>query len=146
MFFMLFLAGLAFVNLRGMQDQSTNTVLSPEILTSSAWRPARLAEMKLDEDTQMYVQFDSDGQVSGHAGCNRFFGSYDLNDEKMEIGPLGATRMACPEPAMSFELSFLEALQSTATAALANGRLALKNDRGDTIVLMVSVSTPPADN
>jgi len=138
-FFMLFLAGLAFVNLRGMQDQSGSTDATLEELTSSAWRPQRLGEMRLDDTTEMYVQFEADGQVSGNAGCNRFFGSYELLDEKLAIGPLGATRMACPEPAMSFEITLLELLQSSTTAVTANERLALRNNQGDTIVRLVAI-------
>jgi heat shock protein HslJ len=138
-FFMLFLAGLAFVNLRGMQEQSAGNAATLEELTSSAWRPQRLREMRVDDTTEMYVQFDTGGQVGGNAGCNQFFGSYELLDEKLAVGPLGATRMACPEPAMSFEITFLELLQSSTTAVTANERLALRNDQGDTLVRLVAI-------
>jgi heat shock protein HslJ len=138
-FFMLFLAGIAFVNLRGMQEQSENTVVTLEELTSSAWRPERLGEMRLEDTTEMFVQFETGGQISGSAGCNRFFGNYELLDEKLAVGPLGATRMACPEPAMSFEISFLELLQSSTTVVTANDRLTLRNDQGDTLVRLVAI-------
>lgn len=144
-FFMLFLAGIAFVNLRGMQENAVTAVESLDQLTHSAWRPDRLGEMRLDDATDMYVQFESDGQLGGHAGCNRFFGSYDFVDGTIEIGPLGATRMACPEPAMSFEISFLDALQSAKTLTAANNRLEFRNDQGDMVLRTVSIERRPSN-
>lgn len=138
-FFMLFLAGIAFVNLRGMQEQSETAVTSKLDLVFSAWRPVRLGEMRLPDDTEMYLQFGADGKITGHGGCNRFFGDYDLTGEELKIGPLGATRMACPEPAMSFEISFLEAIQAAVAAAATADRLALKNDKGDTVVRLAGI-------
>jgi len=137
-FFMLFLAGVAFVNLRGMQDQSTSEVVTAETLSASAWLPERLGEMTLAEGTGMWIRFGTDGNISGHGGCNGFFGSYELTVEGLKIGPLGATRRACPEPAMSFEMSYLEALQSVASAAASGSRLTLRNAQGDTLIRFVA--------
>lgn len=145
MFFMLFLAGIAFVNLRGMGSGQGTMPVTVEMLASSAWRPERLAEMPLDAATAMRVQFEQDGTLSGHGGCNRFTGGFQIVDEVLKIGPLGATRMACPEPAMSFEIAFLDALESVTMAEAHNGRIILKNASGDALVRMVAIdrdSTP----
>jgi len=109
-FFMLFLAGIAFVNLRGMKNAEDTTVTSADQLMDVAWRPTHIGEMPLDEDTAMILQFSPAGQAGGHAGCNRFTGNYALTTGKLIFGPIAATRMACPEPANSLEFSFLEAL------------------------------------
>ena len=139
-FFMLFLAGIAFVNLKGMKSSDDLKVLAPEQLADIAWRATAIGEMRLDEDSGIHVQFDADGQVTGNSGCNRFFGSYELQEGKLSIGPLGATRMACPEPAMSFEISFLAALQSADTAARADDRLAIRNADGVTVARFVAIN------
>jgi heat shock protein HslJ len=86
--------------------------------------------MALDDDTSLYVQFEADGKLGGFAGCNRFFGSYELSGSTISIGPLGATRKGCASPIMSFELSFMEALQLATTVARADKRIALRNDQG----------------
>ncbi len=125
-FFMLFLAGLAFVNLKGVQEQSDARNATPTELSASGWRPTHIGEMRLDDDSEMSVQFDVGGQVNGHGGCNRFFGSYELEDGALQVGRLGSTRMACPEPAMSFEIAFLEALQTPANASLVGNKLILR--------------------
>jgi heat shock protein HslJ len=139
-FFMLFLAGIAFVNLRGMQEQAGSVGVSTDALTASTWRPERLREMRLPQDTEMRIHFAADGNLSGNGGCNRFFGSYALTGEGLAIGELGATRMACPEPAASFEISFMDALQSASKATIAENRLVLKNSAGDTVVRLIAIA------
>jgi len=139
-FFMLFLAGIAFVNLRGMQSVEATSITSIDELNDVVWRPTHLGEMNVDDDTDMSLQFNNDSQISGHGGCNRFFASYELKDGKLTFGPLGATRMACPEPAASIELSYFEALSATRTAVRVDRRLALKNDAGQTLLRFVAIS------
>ena len=139
MFFMLFLAGIALVNLQGMQDKDDATVTSIDQLTDMAWRPTHIGEMALDDDTQMFLQFNADGQAIGHAGCNRFFGSFELVETKLRFGPIGSTRMSCPEPAGSFEISFLEALDATQSAARVDSRLALRNEDGQSVLRFTSI-------
>ncbi len=45
-----------------------------------------------------YLELNSKkSSAYGFGGCNRFFGAYRSTSEALEIGALGATRMACPE-------------------------------------------------
>ena len=125
-FFMLFLAGIAFVNLKGVQEQADAGNVTPAEISVPAWRPTHLVEMRLADNSEMFVQFEEGGQLRGHAGCNRFSGSYELKDSSLQIGPLQSTRMACPEPAMSFEISFMEALQTAAKASIVGDKLVMR--------------------
>lgn len=129
-FFLLFLAGYALVTVRNMGKEAANSIPTVAELSASAWRPSHLGEMSLAADTDLYVQFEPDGKLGGYAGCNRFFGSYQLNGNTISIEPLGMTRKACPSQVMSFEISFIEALQSAKTVARAETRIALRNDQG----------------
>lgn len=142
MFFLLFLAGLALVNLRGMKDQSVVPVASSEELADTAWRPTHLGDMRLPDDTSMFVQFNADGSLSGHAGCNQYFGNYEVAADVLSIGSVGSTRKACPEPINSYEHSFLELLQIAHNASRSDTQLFLKNSNGD--VLGRFVATPLA--
>ena len=128
-FFLLFLAGYALVTLWNMGEEAENSIPTVTELAASAWRPSHIGEMKLDEDSDLYVQFETDGNLGGFSGCNRFFGSYELSDNAISIEALGITRMACPSQVMSFEMSFVEALQSATTVARAKTRIALRNDQ-----------------
>jgi heat shock protein HslJ len=133
-FFLLFLAGFALVNLKNIGDEAESSIPTAEYLSAAAWRPSHIGEMTLAADVDLYVQFETDGELAGFAGCNRFFGGYELTESTIKIGPLGSTRMACPPDVTAFEFSFLEALQSAATVARADTRIALRNDKGLTTV------------
>ncbi len=42
--------------------------------------------------------FDTDGQVTGNAGCNDYLGFYTVNGMEVTIGPVGATEKYCDIP------------------------------------------------
>ena len=86
-------------------------------LAGSEWRPVRIGAADVAADTKAIVQFKSGGELAGQGGCNRFFGRYKIDGETIEIGPIGATRMACPEPVMAQEASLLAALEAAKTFA-----------------------------
>jgi heat shock protein HslJ len=48
-------------------------------------------------------------RAGGSGGCNRFGGSYELNGDRLSLGPMAATMMACAE-GTGTEKAFLEAL------------------------------------
>jgi len=140
-FFMLFIAGLAFVNLQGIKEQADNAVTSAQDIIDTAWRPTNIGEMRLQEDSNMIVQFKTGASLVGHSGCNRFFGDYEISAGVLSIGLLGTTRMACPEPVNSFEISFMEALQSARTLSRTETRLVMRDDKGVIVASFVTTET-----
>ena len=54
---------------------------------------------------------DSTKQVSGFSGCNRFFGSYSLNNSSLKFGAMGSTNMFCDETANNIETNLLKAFE-----------------------------------
>lgn len=144
LFFMLFLAGLLLVNLRNVQNNAEPGSVSLADLVQVAWRPTHLGEMPLPDDTRMRLQFGADGQLSGNGGCNRFTGGFQLNGQKLTIGPVAATRMACPEPIQSFEFSYFEALQAVQIVNLKDDRLVLRDADGQQLVRFISEVRLPA--
>jgi len=143
-FFMLFLAGLAFVNLSNMKSQSDTTITVAAELADTAWRATHIGEMRLEDDANINIQFNSGDSVVGFSGCNRFFGEYALSNGEFESGPLGTTRMACPEPANSFEISFMQALAQAHVVARVDSRLVLRD--GEAIVVARFVATELSDS
>ena len=69
----------------------------------------------------------ADGQFTGSSGCNRFFTSVSEGDSpgSLSVGPVGATRMACPDETMAVETRFLEQLSSVKKYGLVATQLAL---------------------
>ena len=62
--------------------------------------------------TQAFLEFDeATSRVTGNAGCNRLFGSYQMNGTRFDAGRLGTTKMACFDAVLArTETAFLKAL------------------------------------
>jgi heat shock protein HslJ len=59
------------------------------------------------------LRLGSGSQASGSAGCNSFTGTYELRSrERIDFGPLGATRMACDPAVMEQEARYLAILDA----------------------------------
>ena len=106
-------------------------------LAGSEWRPTGLGDAAVPEDAGLFLRFESDGRLSGHSGCNSFFGSYRIEDGMIEMGPFGSTRMACEDPAMAREAAFLNALAAVKTFERDGPRLTLGDETGNPLVLLV---------
>ena len=142
LFFLLFLAGIALVNLRSMQPAAESPVLEPSQLIGPTWRSTHLGEMRMDTDTRAHIFFGNDGSVSGNAGCNRFAGNWELSGGILDLGQLGVTRMGCPEPARSLETAFLEHVATVKSATRTGNRLVLKNEAGQPVMRFRGVGQP----
>lgn len=73
------------------------------------------------------------GRVSGFSGCNNFMGSYTVDADRVTLGQLAGTMMACPEPAMSFESALRAAFSGTVRYAITGDRLSLTAASGDVL-------------
>jgi|GEM_PF-5059070 len=72
-----------------------------------------------------------DGRINGSAGCNRYFAKIeDRGQGAITIGPVGATRMACPQPLMDQEQSFLDTLARVDRFGFRLGDLVLSGPSG----------------
>ena len=63
---------------------------------------------------QVTATFESaEGQVRGSAGCNTYFGDYEINGDKIYIGNVAHTEIGCMEPEgiMDQEQEYLAILQ-----------------------------------
>jgi uncharacterized lipoprotein YbaY/heat shock protein HslJ len=77
-------------------------------------------------EAHMVLALD-EARVSGHAGCNGFFGSFEVAEEQLEFSALGATMMACPQ-GMDTEQAFLRALGQTTRFTISGAILTLFDD------------------
>lgn len=57
-----------------------------------------------------------DGRLSGHNSCNAMNGTFTLEGDRIRIGPIATTRMACPELQREQEDRILTALELAVTA------------------------------
>jgi heat shock protein HslJ len=82
------------------------------------------------------------GRVSGFSGCNRYFGSYALRQERLVIDKLAGSMMACDPASMALENALHRALAGTFRPIVASGRLSLKTEGGETILSFKAEPTP----
>lgn len=75
-----------------------------------------------------YLELNSKkASAYGFGGCNRFFGSYRSSGQTLELGALGATRMACPD-GMDREQELFAALDSVTRYEIQGSKLLLFAD------------------
>ena len=76
-------------------------------------------------DTQTTALFDSEKkEVTGSAGCNTYFASYEVDDLNLAIpGPIAVTEMWCGDEIGEQERIYLEALQAADSYRVENGSM-----------------------
>ena len=77
----------------------------------------------------------TDGQLSGTAGCNSYFASYQAEGQWIKIGPIASTMAFCdrPEGVMDQEGRYLALLEAAETFERMENHLTMR--RADGLVL-----------
>ena len=84
-------------------------------------------------DTTVDAMF-ADGTVSGTGGCNQYNGSYELDGDKLSVGPLAGTMMACEQAIMDQETAYMAALQSASSYEIDGNMLTIKDSPGAAVL------------
>lgn len=87
------------------------------------------------EGTEITATFNSkDDQVNGSAGCNHYFGGYEMKDG-LSVGMVGSTEMWCGEPEgrMDQETEYLKILQAAEDYTINDDTLTI--DCGDDVLI-----------
>ena len=115
---------------------SSGSNQSLDRLIGVEWLALDIDGTPVKNKTESTIKFEDATGVTGSGGCNRFFGTAMLSGETLEMGPLGTTRMACPETIMNQENRFLKALESVRRYRVddATGLLFLSNEQGKPIL------------
>lgn len=108
------------------------TTVSMDELTAHEWMAARLNGEPLFQSSQITLNFEDDGRVSGSSSCNSYTGSFKLNAGRLTFGPLAMTRRACfPQAVMDQEQDFVEVMGDNPHVSLdENGLLTLTGEDG----------------
>jgi heat shock protein HslJ len=86
-------------------------------------------------DTTLTADFGEDGQLTGNAGCNSYFASYETDENKITIGPAGMTEMFCgdPEGVMEQEQLYLAALGTADVYRIEADRMEMRTAEGSMV-------------
>lgn len=111
---------------------------APLQLAGTQWRFMKVAGHDVPPVVKATLAFESNGHVSGHAGCNGYGGPWTASDGALHFGGMISTRMACLEPAgaMQTERDVFAALRETVRARLGDRRLVLLDDKGAEIATL----------
>jgi heat shock protein HslJ len=87
--------------------------------------------------TTLTAEFGRDGTIAGKSGCNNYTGSYSVDGDKIKIGPLASTMMACtdPEGVMEQETQYLAALQMAESYQVEGRVLELRRSDGTLVAI-----------
>lgn len=102
------------------------------MLEGITWRLTNLPGHQLAELTGLPRRATlhlAQGRVTGFSGCNVLTGTYTTKGTSVTL-KLASTMMACPEPGMSIEHAFTEALEGALTYAVTADRLTLTSPSG----------------
>ena len=107
-----------------------------EPLESTQWTLTELsgAPFKIGEQRRVphLVLQPERKRVVGSGGCNRLVGSYTLDGDRLALGQMAATRMACEE-GMDTEARFLAALALVTRAKVTRQQLELLDAGGGVV-------------
>lgn len=109
-----------------------------QLLSVNNGRSAVVSVLPADAAARPSVVFGSDGGITGFGGCNRFFGRFrEGPGGAVEISELGASRMACRDPAQAEqEAALLAALPLARTSRREGERLELRRADGSVAALL----------
>ena len=98
-------------------------------LIGTNWRVTAVNGRATPAQGQYYIQFEPN-RISARFGCNGMGGAFSENGNQLTVGPLAATRMFCPEPAMSFENQGGAILAQPLTVSANGDQMTLRNSVG----------------
>ena len=94
-------------------------------LAGTSWLIDDIGGRGVVDRARTTLEFLEPGRIGGRTGCNRFFGRVVLDGDRITVGNLGLTRMACSESLMDQEQRFVDALGNARRLELAHGGLIL---------------------
>lgn len=99
------------------KQSGTEEQAAPSAIEASGWQLIELMGKPVQDNVPGKKSPDmifnrTQGRVAGFAGCNQYFGSYELKEySRINIEKIGSTMMACPEAEMMLEQEFMKVLE-----------------------------------
>lgn len=117
---------LALCALLALSACMSDETISAFVPADTTWRLTRMGDAAVS--TRATITFPEPGRVAGQAPCNRWFAAQSVPYPWIDIGPIGATRMACPD--LADETAFFTALEAATLVEVSGDTLILSDDTG----------------
>ncbi|RAX57524.1 hypothetical protein CCZ01_05955 [Helicobacter monodelphidis] len=125
-------AGLAIAGCAGNALDTYRQDLNKRWTLSSLTQSGKEITLNNEIKQKAFVQFEATGvRFNGNAGCNNFFGGYEISKEnEVSFGNAGMTRMMCDPASMKVEDTLIKILNDGVSQAIIKGGQ-LTISRGD---------------
>ena len=130
-----------FINIWPRESCGNPLVDSP--LRGTYWKLVRLSDMPVqvaEKQREPHLIFARDQpRVSGSGGCNRVTGSFKLDGDKLQVGRMAGTMMACPA-GMEQEQRFVQSLGKVERYRIGGSHLEMLDAAGAVIARFEAVA------
>lgn len=117
---------------------NAGTMLTQTTWTLQSCRDSTGILVPAHSGTEVTAKFESDGRMSGSAGCNRYSAGYITMDYGISITGIGSTKMLCHGPGiMDQESAFLSDLSMAASFRVRESTLKFYDVNGTTVLVFV---------
>jgi heat shock protein HslJ len=104
----------------------------PDPLQGTRWKLSDWTISSIDPASLGITAGFAEGTIAGRSAVNRYSGPYTTGSGRsFSVGPLAATRMAGPEPAMRAESTYLTLLGEARSYKLTDSQLTLFDSGGN---------------
>lgn len=104
-------------------------------LVGTLWSLEAIGQVSLSMPVQPEILLDGDGNLGGSSGCNRFFGQYALEGDRLTVGGLASTRVHCADPAVAEVERALLAMLSLPMRWHIDGELLMLSDEAGSLTI-----------
>jgi heat shock protein HslJ len=93
--------------------------------------------------TTITAVFTKDGSITGSAGCNQYFASYNVTGISLQVSQAGSTKMACGATGvMQQESSYLTLISQAKSFTINGDRLTLADAKGAAMLSFLASDKP----
>lgn len=115
--------------------------LAADPLNGTQWKLVGWTISSIDPATVTISAGFAAGRIAGNGGVNSYSGPYKIgSDNTFSAGPLVATRLAGPEPAMRAEGAYVTLLAQAKSGKMADGKLTLYDKGGNESLIFEAAS------
>ncbi len=87
------------------------------------WQLSDLGNNSLSNGILTTLIFEDENKISGNAGCNNYFGTYNLYTNGFEISNIGTTKKMCSDEIMEQEMTYLTVLGNATSIKFSDYKL-----------------------
>lgn len=101
------------------------------------WKVLKLKGLEQIEFAPTLIFQEEDTKLSGFAGCNNYFSTYNLEGKEITFGNTGSTRKLCPD--MTVEDVFFKLLPEVARYEVVKKELYLYDKNDEILIIAMSI-------